>query len=161
MGRRLNKARVEMVARHYFGELVDVGIGCGSFVDARRAAGYPTLGYDINLTGVRWLEARNLFCNPYLGCDAASFWDSFEHILRYPDAVFPVRKYIFMSLPIFRDARHAVASKHFRPTEHYWYWTYDGLVKAMRGLKFELVEDNTIETRIGREDIGSFAFRRM
>jgi hypothetical protein len=59
-----------------------------------------------------------------------------------------------------RDAEHALRSKHFRPTEHYWYFSRDGLVFAMKGCGFALVAESNVETELGREDIGTFAFRR-
>jgi hypothetical protein len=51
-------------------------------------------------------------------------------------------------------------SKHFRPTEHCWYFTRPGLVFAMKLCGFVLVSESNIETELGREDIGTFAFRR-
>jgi hypothetical protein len=52
-------------------------------------------------------------------------------------------------------------SKHFRPQEHIWYFTREGLVNAMKACGFSLVAESDFETELGREDIGTFAFRRV
>jgi hypothetical protein len=72
-----------------------------------------------------------------------------------------VREWVFVSLPIFRDAEHALRSKHFKPDEHCWYFTRNGLVFAMQTCGFALVSESNVETDLGREDIGTFAFRRV
>jgi len=71
-----------------------------------------------------------------------------------------VRKWLFVSLPIFRDAEHVLRSKHFRPQEHVWYFSRDGLIYAMKQCGFDLVSESNVETELGREDIGTFAFKR-
>jgi hypothetical protein len=71
-----------------------------------------------------------------------------------------VREWVFLSLPIFRDAEHALGSKHFRPDEHCWYFSLEGLVFAMKTCGFELVTHSRIESELGREGIGTFAFKR-
>jgi hypothetical protein len=160
IGRALMRARVDFVERHYQGPLIDVGIGSGAFVELRRQQ-RPTLGYDVNKCGIDWLNDRNLLVDPYLvEHDAMTMWDVLEHIPEFDWLVCNVRQWLFLSLPIFRDAAHALASKHFKPAEHYWYFTRDGLVFAMKSCGFALVEQSTVETELGREDIGMFAFRR-
>jgi hypothetical protein len=54
IGRALTQARVDLVARHYAGPVLDVGIGCGQFVDARP----DTTGYDVNPAVVTKLSDR-------------------------------------------------------------------------------------------------------
>lgn len=51
LGQSLTAARIQLVARHYQGALLDVGIGSGQFVEARP----QTRGYDVNPAGVDWL----------------------------------------------------------------------------------------------------------
>lgn len=102
-----------------------------------------------------------LFIDPYkVACRAVTLWDVLEHIPDYPALLANVREWLFLSLPIFRDAEHVLRSKHFRPDEHCWYWTRDGLVHAMKQCGFALKSESRIETELGREDIGTFAFRR-
>jgi len=155
------RARVNFVERHYRGPLIDVGIGCGAFVELRNTRGRTTYGYDINPTGLEWLEQRNLLVDPYLVTfDAVAMWDVLEHMADFQLLLDNVRDWIFLSLPIFYSAEHALGSKHFRPDEHFWYFTRDGLIYAMRMCGFELVSASNVETELGREDIGTFAFRR-
>jgi len=155
IGRALMQARVEFVARHYDGFLCDVGIGSGAFIELRG----QTCGYDVCPTAIDWLKARHLWVDPYrVSFSAMSLWDVLEHIPAFWLLLRNVEQWLFVSLPIFADAKHALRSKHFRPDEHCWYFTRDGLVQMMRCLGFHLVEENDSETKLGREDIGSFAF---
>lgn len=158
MGVALTAARIQMVARHYSGALLDVGIGAGQFVVEREG---PTFGYDVNPHAISWLRSVGLYQDLYEGrYRALSFWDALEHI---PDAVAAVAQsdeWVFVSLPIFTGPEHCLSSRHYRPGEHIWYWTHDGLVCWMARQGFDLVEHNTIETDLGRDGIGSYAFRR-
>jgi hypothetical protein len=156
--RALNDLRVAMVARHWDGHVIDIGIGDGAFIEARKSA--LTLGFDINKHAIHWLGERGLYASPYDGCDAVTCWDSFEHLEDFSTLLITTKKFIFMSLPIFRDADHAYHSKHFRPDEHFWYFTTEGLVNVMELFGWEMVEHNNLETVAGREDIGSFVFRK-
>lgn len=157
-GRLLNRQRVSLVRRHWPGAVVDVGIGCGSFIEA---IGDDSKGFDINPAAVRWLIKHNCFRDPYLhGVDAATFWDSIEHIADFPSLLARVRQFVFISVPIFEGSAHVLRSKHYRRDEHYWYFTEAGLTRLMARLGWALVESNDAETRAGREGIGSFAFHR-
>jgi Methyltransferase domain len=154
-------ARFNFVERHYRGPLVDVGIGSGAFVELRRGRGRTTYGYDVNPAGMEWLEQRMLLVDPHLVVfEAVTLWDVLEHIPDFQSLLANVREWLFVSLPIFRDAEHALRSKHFRPDEHCWYFTRDGLVFALKLCGFVLVSESKVETDLGREDIGTFAFRR-
>ena len=158
MGRELTATRIKLVARHYAGPLLDVGIGAGQFVEARP----NTRGYDVNPAGVDWLNQRGLWADLYEDrYPALSFWDSLEHIDRPDVAVGRAEKWVFVSVPIFSCAEHVVRSRHFRRDEHIWYWTHDGLVAWFAEQGFELMESNGVETQLGREGIGSYAFARV
>jgi Methyltransferase domain len=162
LGRALMEARCDFVDQHYQGTLVDVGIGCGAFIEARRKRGCATCGYDINPASRAWLRQQNLMVDPYHArFDAMTLWDVLEHVAEFPRLLENVSKWLFLSLPIFRDAEHALRSKHFRPDEHCWYFSRDGLLFAMEACGFGLVSESLIETELGREDIGTFAFRRV
>jgi Methyltransferase domain len=155
------QARFNFVEQHYRGVLIDVGIGSGAFIELRRARRRTTYGYDVNPAGIAWLEERSLFVDPHLvSFEAATLWDVLEHISDFQSLLANISEWLFVSLPIFRDYEHALRSKHFKPAEHYWFFTRDGLVFAMKACGFSLVSENTIETELGREDIGTFAFRR-
>lgn len=160
MGRRLNDIRVDLIVRHAGRpSVIDVGIGCGAFIDRR---GWPTYGYDINPAGVAWLKDRHLFRDPHeQPADALTFWDSLEHIARPAPILANARRWVFASLPIVPgDGPPDPAWKHYRTDEHCWYWTRDGFIGWMADHGFRCVEHGTPETLVGREDIHTFAFRR-
>jgi hypothetical protein len=153
------RIRCELVARHWKGELVDVGIGSGAFLDRWK---FPKkYGYDINAAGCGWLRRRGLYLNPYVhAVDAVTLWDVLEHIEDPAPLLANVRSYVFLAVPIFNCVEHVLRSKHFRPDEHYWYFTRNGLDHVMGVHGFELVTCNMRETELGREDILSAVFRR-
>lgn len=157
-GERLTRARIALVDRHYHGEVVDIGIGGGRFVEDRAG----TYGYDVNPLAVEWLQTAGAYWNPYkLPCRVATFWDSLEHIHR-PDALLRnVSEWVIGSMPIYTSASHILSSKHFRKDEHCWYFTRAGLERFMARLGFAVREWCTMEQDEGREDIHSFAFKRV
>lgn len=157
IGKALASARVDLVNKYTHGEVVDIGIGSGAFIEAR---GAKTYGDDINEVARNWLDDRCLLRNLADGVESACFWDSLEHFEYPEEAVSYVDKYCFISMPIYRDAYHVLKSKHYRKDEHYWYFTKQGLIDWMDENGFDFVEYSDIETRIGREDIGSFVFKR-
>ena len=162
MGKRITKSRIDLVDRHMTGCIVDVGIGCGQFVEMRGLT-QPTLGFDVNPVGESWLKSRGLWCDIYNGqvCKALTFWDSLEHIEDIDSAVLRAREFVFVSIPIFNGHEHVLRSKHFKKNEHYWYFTHDGLVLWFAERGFALIESNQIEQGLGREDIGTYAFWRI
>jgi hypothetical protein len=158
MADQLNAARVSMVNSWLTGSmnLVDVGIGGGRFVQEQRC-----LGFDVNPSAIEWLEKDGTWCNPYKEkVDCATFWDSLEHIHDPAPLLANVRKYVFISMPIYYHANHILRSKHFRKDEHCWYFTRNGLKWFMAQFGFTCVEWNTMEQPL-REDIESFVFMRM
>lgn len=161
IGKALNGARCEVVSRHWGGGVLDVGIGSGAFLMARRAEGIETdKGADINPAGLDWLRERGMLSDLAAGCEAATFWDSLEHMERPDKALDRVSRIAFVSLPIFRDAAHVLRSKHFRPDEHFWYWTRAGFIAFADRCGFDVIEHNTMESLAGREDIETFVLER-
>lgn len=158
MGKAILKGRLEFVSAVIppYVTLVDVGIGCGQFVESRP----NTRGYDVNPAGVKWLQEKKRFHDIAYEAPAMSFWDSLEHIENPRTVLDKCTSVVFVSVPIFRDRAHALGSKHFRPDEHYWYWTEKGFVRYMAEAGFRLIERSDFETVLGREDILSFSFRR-
>lgn len=159
-GAELTKLRVDMVERHYGdngSQVIDVGIGGGRFVKQ-----YGCWGFDVNAEAVAWLEESKLFRDPYLHTvDALTFWDSLEHIPEPESVVACARRWVFVSMPIYDNARDCLASPHYKPGEHLWYWTFDGLARWFQRQGFEMYEANHMETEAGRRGIMSFAFNRM
>lgn len=154
----LNSIRIEFVARHYAGTVLDVGIGSGEFLRLRG----QTFGFDVNPVAIEWLKRRDLWSEHLDHFGALTFWDVLEH-LEDPGAYLrrvQLHAFVFASVPIFSDVRAVRASKHYRPGEHLYYWTRDGFVEWMQAQGFLLLEANDYETRAGRESIISFAFKR-
>lgn len=159
LGRAITSSRVSLVLRHAgYMPLCDVGIGCGSFVSAWPSA----VGFDINPVGVEWLTERGLYRNPYAEeFGALTFWDAIEHIADAPRLLDNAMEWVFASLPIVPGKGPPSPDwKHYRPTEHCWYWTRHGFIEWMYGHGFECVECNERESLLGREDVESFAFHR-
>lgn len=157
IGKALIRHRVELVNKYTHGEIIDVGIGAGTFVETR---GNMTYGDDINPVARQWLDDRGLLRSLNDGIESACFWDSLEHFERPEWAVERVSKWCFISMPIYRDAYHVLNSKHYRKDEHYWYFTKQGLIDWMDENGFDFIEYSDAETLIGREDIGAFVFKR-
>lgn len=158
MGRALTDARIGLVGRHYSGPVLDVGIGAGQFVSSRP----DTLGYDVNRAGIDWLQGEGVWADLYASeYDALTFWDSLEHIDDPEEAVSRARKFVFVSLPVFADAEGVLKSRHFRPDEHIWYFTHDGLIRWFEQQGFTCIECNQTESSLGREEISSYAFKRI
>ena len=158
MGRAITATRVALVRRHAPRDRVcDVGIGCGSFVEAMDCE-----GFDVNPAGVRWLNDRLRFCDPReQTVDAATFWDVLEHIAQPAAILDNVRKWVFVSLPIVPgDGPPPLDWKHLRRDEHCLYWTRAGLIAWMGEHGFECIEHNTAESLLGRDDAHTFVFRR-
>jgi len=67
---------------------------------------------------------------------------------------------LFLSVPIFTDLSKVRESKHYRPGEHHYYFTHDGLITYMRmhGFRFIAMSDHEIEA--GREDIAAAVFKK-
>jgi len=159
VGRGLTAARLALVDEFVPREapIIDVGIGSGQFIKAR---GGPTFGHDVNPVAVDWLRARWLQAYPLSGAVNVTFWDSLEHLPAPELVVGAVESHVFVSIPLVEGRAHALGSKHFRPTEHYWYFTDHGLVRWFDDRGFSALHQSRMEEDFGREDIGTFVFRR-
>ncbi|HBO4166731.1 TPA: methyltransferase domain-containing protein [Pseudomonas aeruginosa] len=156
MGAALTAARVDMVQRHFDGEVLDVGIGGGRFVIESGGK-----GFDVNEEAVQWLKSRNAYADPYKGVAAITCWDSLEHVPDPEALVSSVGEWVFVSMPVYKDQADCLKSKHFKPGEHLHYWSVRGLIGWFAKMNFGCVEINERESDLGREGITSFAFRRF
>lgn len=158
MGKALTRARVDFVNDNYPDKnMVDVGIGGGGFVRAM-----DCYGFDVCEDVTDWLCFDGKFIDINQECvGSASFWDSLEHIPEPDKVLRNIKKYVFISMPIYRDKEHCLSSKHYKPGEHIWYFTHNGLIWYMEQQGFTLADYSSIETKLGREDIGSYAFKRV
>lgn len=162
--RAVNAGRVSMLSRHLTrgSSVLDVGAGDGEFVRAARDAGFNAKGYEVIPAAANALKLAELYDNHPRGYDAVTMFDVLEHMedpapwlggISRPSAM------LFMSLPIFEDLRRIRESRHYRPNEHFYYFTADGLVSWIALYGFALVERSQHEIEAGRENIGAFAFR--
>lgn len=163
IGKRLMEFRIDLANKYAKGKILDIGIGCGTFIKNRGNC----YGYDINYFAREWLLKSGVFHNPYLGgldtlkIEALTFFDSLEHI---PDleGIFKHVKnqYLIVSIPIFKDLAHLLSSQHFRKDEHFYYFTVASFITFMKAFGFELLEYRDDEIQIGRDSIYTFVFRR-
>jgi hypothetical protein len=161
---KINLARCTLTERYCRKSIIDVGIGSGEFIERSNLKVY---GYDINPYAIRWLRERNLYLDFYNSeipeeVEGWSLWDTLEHIPK-PSVLLnlvPKNRYVFLSIPIFDTFKNIEQHKHYKPREHLYYFTHDGLIKYFAEAKFILMETNTKETEAGRYSIGSYAFRK-
>ncbi|AXS72199.1 methyltransferase domain-containing protein [Pseudomonas aeruginosa] len=157
MGAALTQTRIDLVRRHFAGQVVDIGIGGGRFVTESGA-----MGFDVNPEAVDWLRAQERYYDPYQHhAEAVTCWDSLEHIPEPEKLLDHVGEWLFVSMPIYKDQTDCLSSKHYKPGEHIWYHTMHGLIGWCERQGFECVELNDQESKLGREGITSFAFRRV
>lgn len=159
MGRALTQARVDFVVTcmghlNIPRSMLDVGIGGGAFCEAAKC-----WGTDINPIAREWLRTKGKLWDGDCPVTTMCFWDSMEHIADLVPLLSKCIEWVFVSMPIYRDANHVIASKHFRKDEHCWYFTHRGLVWFMKQHGFTCVKRSTMETDLGREDIETFAFQ--
>ena len=131
---RVNEGRVALVEKYHQNYVLDIGIGAGDFIQKRPR----TKGYDANPYANTWLKERNLYDDRIGDYKAITMWDVLEHLVD-PNATLKhvgQNAYLFVSLPIFSDLTNIRQSKHYRPNEHLYYFTRDGLVNwlALYGL---------------------------
>lgn len=161
IAKALNCGRVTLTEK-YCNSLLDIGIGAGTFIKSFSGTAF---GFDINPTAVAWLHANNIFCNPYKQMPDVSglcFWDSLEHIPAPSELLTLMRngQYAFVSIPIIADLTKIKQNKHYKPDEHYYYFTQEGLIRYMHDSGFDLIEVTDYETQAGRESILTFVFKK-
>lgn len=160
IAKRINEGRVALVNK-YVGEeteVLDVGIGCGQFIEARP----NTLGNDVNPKAIQWLGERDKLAENLERFRAFTFWDVLEHVAE-PARYFKHMRdgsWLFACLPIFKDLDLVRKSKHYKPGEHLYYWTEPGFIEWMALYRWRLRERSIQEIIAGRDSIMSFAFVR-
>lgn len=164
LGRELTAFRVSFVARHapIGAPLLDFGCCAMQFL---RAWGGEARGYDVIESVRADLKSAGRFIDPARDHvpPVVTCWDSLEH-LREPESLvakIPLSGWLFASLPVFAREQHALDSRHFRPDEHYHYFTEWGLVRWMNMQGFTLADVSWAESELGRDNIMACAFRRV
>lgn len=163
MGKKITQERIKLVRKFSKDTILDIGIGSGSFIKNTKLQIY---GYDINPIAVKWLEKNSLFLNPYKDdtghIKCWTFWDVLEHIPN-PKNILEIIKptdFVFLSIPIFDNFLNLKKSKHFKPNEHFFYFTNDGLISFMKKMKFYILHTDNTETKLGRENIKRYVFQK-
>jgi len=161
----INSSRINLVKRYVDEKVLDIGVGSGLFV---RTFPGRCSGYDVNQVAVKILRSQGKFYNleahglPQGRFNGVTLWDVFEHFAEPGEFLksFPNQTYLFMSLPIFDKLDNVKSSKHYKPNEHYFYFTKLGLQRYLNHFGFRYLEYNNCETAICRENIGCFAFKK-
>lgn len=159
IGERINSGRVAFVDQFYGkGLALDIGIGSGDFIKHRPF----TYGLDVNDEAVRWLLHRSLYADDLETFHCFTMWDVIEHVPTPAEYFSRMRAgaYVFTSVPIFKDLRKIRESKHYRPSEHLYYFTEEGFIRWMKWHGFLHLETRDFESRAGRDSILSFAFQK-
>jgi len=159
---KINEVRTGMSSK-YCDCILDVGIGSGEFIKKSKIRVY---GFDINPHAVKWLREKSIFMDPHKGIpdavDGLTLWDTIEHMpspSNFLDLIKP-NKYFITSIPVFEDITKVIESKHYKPNEHFYYFTKDSFVNYSGECGFDLIGCNDLETQAGREGIMSFVFRK-
>lgn len=157
----LNAGRVAFVNGWAGAEtsVLDIGIGSGEFIRSRP----KTMGMDVNPKAIKWLTENGKLAKSLWHFHAFTFWDVLEHV-RTPNDYFKemvIGSHVFVSMPIFADLWRIRESRHYRPNEHYFYFTERGFVDWMAMYGFRLLATSDFESVAGRDSILSFAFQRV
>lgn len=169
MARRLNEFRSLLVLRHRkdSDHVLDVGIGDGAFLreleDCKALLeidGLRITGCDVNPMAIAYLIERAQLWSMEDGADVVTFWDSLEHIRDPRPALQSARRVAIVSIPVFYDAAHALSSRHYKPGEHFWYWTRRGFIAFANRMGFDCVDVLATETALGRDGIETFILKR-
>lgn len=161
ISKKINSARTNLTEK-YVSCLIDIGIGSGEFIKKSKC---KTYGYDINEKGIDWLKEKGKFIDIYNQAlpediQGWTFWDCLEHIPEHSKIFNILNKgqYLFLSLPYFENLDKIRESKHYKPNEHYYYFTQSGLINYMKDCGFDLLEYNFDETKAGRNNIIACCF---
>ncbi len=156
LGRKLNAFRVKLVSEFFpKAQLLDVGPGSCQFVKATNA-----LGTDINPATIAELKRLGRYAEVIEEVEVATFWDSLEHLPDPSTILSKVTRGVVVTIPIFENGNRILSSKHFRPDEHFHYWTEDGFIRYMRRQGFKFVVSHDTEARLGREGVMTYVFSR-
>jgi len=159
LGKDILKVRLDTVKDYK--RVLDIGVGCGEFINNKP----KSKGYDVNPYMIKKLKESKQWFDPYNKeldkFDAVCFFDSFEHIEK-PEILLNkiTNQAVVMAIPIFNSFRNVKESKHFRPDEHFHYFTLYGISTYMNDLGFEMKKAHSREIWLGREAIWTFTFTR-
>lgn len=159
IGKKLTKARIDIAKKFNIkpSRILDIGIGNGQFCDE-----FDCKGYDVNKVAVEYLKQNDKFVDIYgesYEWEWLSLWDVVEH-LDNPTELLSKTNGVILSTPIYKNMMDCLNSKHCKPNEHIWYFTVHGMIYFMAKFGFNCKYYSTVETKCGRESIGSFVFTK-
>lgn len=146
--------------------ILDVGCGTGRFLKAYYDRVQCWMfGFDIMPETITWLRKNAMYVDPSKAVPndikGICFWDSLEHLAEPGEVLDKIKQgYVFVSIPIFKDITKVRESKHYRPNEHFWYFTNEGLIYFFRSYGFKLLERLDGEIQAGRENIYTYVFTK-
>lgn len=135
-------------------KVLDIGVGNGEFVRIMNAK-----GVDVNPDAIDYLKKKGYYGGKVKQYDFVCMWDVLEHLENFA-ILMDVRKYLFISIPVYDSLYDVHTSKHFKPGEHLWYFTETGLVALMHEHELDLMEKRDFEKKKGRNEIYSYCFKR-
>lgn len=162
MGKNLTNARIKLTNQVTKSPdyVLDIGIGNGQFVEE-----YGCYGTDVNPYAINWLKSINKYAtfDDKKSFDVFTLWDVIEHIEPddFKEMIQLNEKHIVLSTPIYTSFENVCSSKHFRPDEHILYFTVQGIINYMEFFGYKCQRMSIIETKLGRESIGSFIFNKV
>jgi len=165
IAKALNAARIAITEKYCgYKDILDIGVGSGEFIKSSRNVVY---GYDINPYGIKWLKDNYRYIDPWEHIPAyikgITLWDTLEHMTepsKFLDLV-PKGTHVFISMPMFESLKSIRDNKHFKPNEHYYYYTPAGFRHFVMDAGFEVLEQNNQETMAGRSGIETFALLKV
>lgn len=163
IGKRLLNARIKLINQYSSSNSVLLDVGSGSGYLLKNIQIKHKYGFDVNPESIKWLVEKKLWLDidkklPHL--DIVCFFDVLEHI-KTPQKLIKkllIQTTIIISIPIFDNMHNIKTSKHYRPDEHYHYFTRKGLISFMKQCGCKLITENNDETLCGREKIMTFVF---
>jgi hypothetical protein len=185
----LNDGRIkivyESILNHLdspFCTLLDFGCGACTFLTKmknnattiKQLRNIRLFGYDINVYSRDELDNLQIpYFNPFYNTNRDelrfinifTFFDSIEHLAE-PWHIFdliPDGAIAIVSIPIFKDIspEGIKSSKHYRPDEHFWYFTERGFKGFMAYYKLMCLGVYNNEIQAGRENIYTFVFKKI
>lgn len=160
----VNRGRLDFIERHLWkgDSILDIGAAACVFVRGAVDRGWKAKGFDIMPQAVARLMEGGLYAEDPAKFKAVTMWDSLEH-MEDPGALLRrINKdaFLFVSIPIMPSVYEVRGSKHWKPGEHFFYFTSRGFIDYMALHGFRLLEESPHETEAGRDSIGAFAFKR-
>lgn len=142
VGIDLISSRVACASLTPFDRYVEVGPGAGGFGRWLKSA-FNFVKYEAVDRNTPW---------PTPSKDALVVaWDSIEHM----EALEPLRGWggILLTVPVEDDESAWLKSRHYKPGEHIWYFTPNGLVRVMVRLGYRLSWFTRSEEMFGRREV--------